>query len=255
MGKSKLSIFLLAFCAVTFAHQTFAAEENPPTAFDGDWHFLVSVPLWLPATSGDVATSRFSDIPVSSSIGDLLSHLNFGLMAHAEARKSRIGFGVDVIYVNEGDTLDTNRALPALQTFNLGLKQVISEGFMFYRLIQTGDARNPDTFDLLGGARYIWTESELNNFSDSNYWVDLMLGIRGSFAFGEHLSIRGRSDYAFLGSKFTYNLIGEAAWTFSDHWTATAGYRALNIDYENSAKQRTWNINYHGPVVGAVFSW
>jgi hypothetical protein len=262
MGLPKLSIFLFAaLCAVAISHKTFAAEENTSTAetthsdFDNDWHFLVAVPLWLPAISGDVATSHFSDIPVSSSIGDLVSHLNFALMAHAEARKSRIGFGVDMIYVNDGDTLDTGRALPALQTFNLGLKQVISEGFMFYRLVQAGDPRNPYTFDLLGGARYIWTESELNNFSDSNYWVDLMLGIRGSYAFGEHFSLRGRSDYAFLGSKFTYNLIGEAAWTFSDKWTVTAGYRALNINYENSSKQRTWDINYHGPVVGAVFSW
>jgi len=263
MGKINFSIFLFAaLCAVTGPHQTFAAEETAPTVetnapsdFDNDWHFLVAIPLWLPAISGNIATSHFSNIPVSSSIGDLLSHLNFGFMSHAEARKSRIGFGVDMIYVNEGSTLDTGRALPALQTFNLGLKQVIAEAFMFYRLIQTGDARNPYTFDLLGGTRYIWTESELNSFSDSNYWVDLMLGIRGSYALGEHLSIRGRSDYAFLGSKFTYNLIGEAAWIFSDHWTATAGYRSLNIDYENSEKQRNWNISDHGPVVGAVLSW
>lgn len=226
-----------------------------PSQFDDDWHFSLGIPFWMAGVSGDVATPNFSDIPVNASFTQIMSHFTFGAMAHGEARKGRYGLGLDLLYLNVGDTLDTGRALPALQTFNLGLKVVFAEGFSFYRLLQDGDARNPYTFDLLGGARYYWVESQFNNFSLNYYWVDLMLGIRGQIPFGEHLSIRGRSDYAFLGSKFTWDLIGEAAWTFPEHWLISAGYRAMNINYENDSKQRTWNVNFHGPVVGATFSW
>ena len=224
-------------------------------ALDDRWHYLVGIPFWMPGISGDVQTATFNDIPVDASFSQLMSHFTFGAMLHAEARKERYGLGADLFYINLSDALDRERALPALQTLSLGLKQVLAELFGFYRVIEEGSSQNPSSFDLLGGARFYWTQSEFDRFTDSLGWVDMMLGLRGQLAFGEHLNIRGRSDYAFLGSKFTWNLIGEAAWVFSEHWTASAGYRAMNIDYENSSKNRTWDLNYHGPVVSAFYSW
>ena len=230
-------------------------ESAPPAQFDDDWHFLVAIPLWAPSISGDLQTPRFPDIPVNASFSDIISHFTFGVMAHAEARKSRIGFGLDLLYVNLNDTLETNRSIPALQNFSLGLKQIFAEGFTFYRVIQDGDARNPYLFDLLAGVRYYWTEATINTLSATLDWADLMLGLRGQIPLGDHFNVRGRSDFAFIGSKFTWNLIGEAAWVPSDRWTFSAGYRAMNIDYENNSTQRIWNLNYHGPVLTAALSW
>lgn len=224
-------------------------------AFDDQWHFQVGVPFWMSSISGNLQTPNFSDIPVSASFSQVISHFIFGAMAHAEARKERFGIGTDLLYSNIGDTLDTGRASPSLQTLNLSLKQVFSEAFLFYRVIEEGNPSNPYVFDLLGGARYYWTQSEINQLSASLGWVDMMLGLRGQIAIGDHLSIRPRSDFAFLGSKFTWNLIGEADWAFSDHWTVSAAYRAMDVDYENNSTQREWDLNYHGPWVGAVFSW
>jgi hypothetical protein len=221
----------------------------------GEWHFQLGVPFWLSSITGDLETPNYNDIPVSASFSQIISHFTFGMMAHAEATNNQVGFGADLIYVNLSDALDTGRSLPALQTLNLGLKQVFAEGFMFYRGFEAGKPGNPNVFDLLGGFRYYWTESQLNQFESSVAWVDLMFGARGQIAIGDHVSLRPRADLALLGSKLTWNIIAEAAWIFSDHWTASAAYRVMDIDYEKASTSADWDLNYHGPLVGVTYTF
>jgi len=251
----KCSPWLIIFLTQAANAQSASTPNAEPSLFDNAWHFSVGIPFWLSSITGDIQTPNSNDIPVSASFSQVVDHLKFGIMSHAEARKERLGFGADLIYSNIGDTLDVSRALPSIQTLNLTLKQVFAETFLFYRLIQSGDPHNPDVFDLLGGTRYYWTQSQINQFSSSVGWVDLMLGLRVQYAIGEHFSLRPRADFAFLGSKFTWNLIGEADWAFAGRWTVSAAYRAMEVDYENSSTQKGWDLNYHGPVIGASYNW
>ena len=244
-------------------HSAFAQTESKPSIastpsfdqsqpksdpFDDDrWHFSVGIPFWVSSTSGDLQTPHYSDIPVGASFSQILSHFTFGWMTHAEAKRNCIGIGLDLLYVNLSDTLDIDRASSDLKTLTLGMKQLFAEGFLFYRPIEQGNKKNPDYVDFLGGFRYYWTQSEINQISTSLGFVDLMVGFRAGIAFGDHFSIRPRADFAFFGSTFTWNLVGDAVWTFSEQWAASAGYRAMDIEYANGDTQKKWNVNYHGP--------
>ena len=271
---SSLKVLLVGIAALTLAQPAKAQNAGPPVGtepkpyveerprgvgtdpFDDDqWHFQVGIPFWMTSVSGDIFTPADRAIPVSASFSQAISHLTFGLMGHAEAKRNRIGFGLDLFYVNLSDTLDVDKADASLKSLTLGTKQVFGELFTFYRAIEQGNRQNPGYVDFILGTRYYWTQSQINARENSMGWLDLMLGFRGQLAFGEHFNIRPRADFAFFGSEFTWNLIGELGWTFSEHWFASLGYRAMDIERQNNEKNSSWNVNYHGPQINVVFNW
>ncbi len=232
------------------------AQSAASASADDEWHFQFGLPLWMPSLSGDVSTPLFPDIPVDLPFSEVLDNLHFAIMAHAEARKGQMGFAADLLYVNVDASIPTDRRPPSLQAVKIGMKQTFVEGFGFYRVIQQESEQNGAFADLIVGARYYWTETSLDNRSDSFSWVDLMLGARGHIPLGTHFGFDLRGDMAFLGSSFTYNLLGDAAWRFSPHWAVSLGYRYMNIDKSSGdLGARLWNVSYHGPMLGVSFDF
>src|SRR5262249_38968961 len=67
-----------------------AARDAAPKSADG-WTFQVTPYLWLAGIGGSVTAPNGDSASFSAGIGDVLSHLDGGLMLLGEARHGRFG--------------------------------------------------------------------------------------------------------------------------------------------------------------------
>jgi hypothetical protein len=120
---------------------------------------------------------------------------------------------------------------------------------------------------VLAGARYTTSRTRLGadtaggvvydtDFQDLD-WVDALAGVKFRAPLGSKLSILGRADVAGLGSKLTLNLEVDLALLAADHWTIGAGWRYMDIDYDEGEgiERRQLDLAYSGPRAWFAYSW
>lgn len=243
-----------------------AQASRPTSAMDGQWHFNLAPYMWMTGIEGDVSAGPVT-VPVDASFSDLMEDFDFGLAARFEGRKNRFGFGLDFTYNNLGAPVASSAPVVGPLGLEADVRQLFGEGFGFYRVATGGRADNPAHLDLLVGARFTGTRARLtaespagveyDGESTTQSWVDAMAGLKGRVPLGSRLALLGRADIAGFGSQLTWNLEGDLAFLAGDHWTIGAGWRYMDIDYENddSALPKTFQLAYNGPRVWFAYSW
>jgi hypothetical protein len=243
------------------------AQANRPTsAMDGRWHFSLAPYLWMSGIEGDVSAGPVT-VPVEASFSDLWEDFDFGLAGRFEGRKDRFGFGLDFTYNNLGAPVASAAPVVGQLGLEADVRQLFGEGFGFYRVAAGGREDNPAHLDVLAGARFTGTRTRLTAQSPAGVeydgesrelsWVDAMAGLKGRVPLGSRLALLGRADVAGLGSQLTWNLEGDLAFLAGERWTIGAGWRYMDIDYENddSALPETFQLAYNGPRVWFAYSW
>jgi hypothetical protein len=103
-----------------FAQQNTSMSSTPSTPppgqwdtgepMDGQWHFNFTPYLWFAGAHGTTGVRGFNT-SVHASAGDLLSHLDIGLMGSTTLRKNRLVMPVDLMWirVSDNDSLPENR--------------------------------------------------------------------------------------------------------------------------------------------------
>ena len=183
-------------------------------------------------------------------------------MLEVEGRKRRLGFAFDLLYLN----LDApvTGADPVLGPLGVSadIRQLVTEGLGFYRVVQGERPDNPSHVDLLFGARYVGTSARLGNDvlqtgKQDLHWVDAVAGLRFRARLGSRVSLLGRGDVAGFGSKFTWNVEGDLAIHLSERWALGAGWRDLDIDYDKGegSDRKVFDIAFDGPRTWVAYSW
>lgn len=240
------------------------AQGGPTSAMDDRWHFVVAPYFWTSGIKGDVSVAGLPAVPVEASISDILSKFDIGLQGHFEGRKNRVGFGADLMWINLGaDAASTQAA-----TLTVDVRQLVTEGFVFYRVANGGSTDNPAHLDVLVGGRYTGTRTRLTiepisgTRRDSEYqqldWFDGMAGFKFRAPLGSRAAMLGRADVAGFGSNVTWNLEGDLAFKASQRFTLGAGWRYMDIDYDNGAAGiafRQFKLAYSGPRLWFAYSW
>ena len=242
------------------------AEAAPGTAMDGQWHFIAAPYFWFAGLKGNVSVKGVADIPIDESFSDVFSHFHFGLLAHFEGRKDRLGFATDVMYMDVH--VPVAEGVPVLGQLGLDttVKSTTVEGDGFYRVAVGGRKDNPAGLDVLAGVRYYDTSAQLNatlpggadpsSTKETFSWVDGLVGLRFRAPLGSRVAVIGRGDIAGLGSKFTWNVEGDLAARLSEHWITGAGWRHMSIDYDKSGTERQlFNLAYDGPRLWFAYAW
>jgi hypothetical protein len=251
---------LVALAGVPASAQT---SERPASAMDDRWHFDVAPYVWMSGIQGDVSAGRLPSVPVDASFSDIMDNFDLGLQGRFEARKNRFGLGADLVWMNLG--------LPVVQTqvadFTVDFRQLVVEGIGFYRVASGGRPDNPAHLDVLAGVRYTMARTRLSEDSasgadyDSDFqdlsWVDALAGVKARAPLGSRLAILARADIAGFGSNVTWNLEGDLAFLASPHWTIGAGWRYVDIDYDEGEgiERRQLALAYSGPRVWFAYSW
>jgi len=241
------------------------AQERPTVAMDGKWHFTLVPYFWFAGIKGDVSVKGLPTVPIEVSFSDAIKNFHFGFLGVVEGRKDRWGFSLDTFYLDLH--VPVKETIGGRANLEATVKDLVTEGDVFYRVANGGRKDNPATLDVLVGARYYGTSAQLNaTFANGDEiagdkrdltWTDAVTGLRFRAPLGSHAAFLGRADVAFFGSKVTWNLTGDLAAGLSRHWTLGVGWRYLDIDYEkgSGATRSVLNLAYSGPRVWAAYAW
>ena len=243
----------LVFCTAMPSHST-AQEE---------WQFKVSPYLWTPGLAGDISpTAMAPTASVDMDIADVLSKLNLGVMGMAEARKGRWSVLGNVFYANISEKEDVSLG-PGIVTpsrsIKVGARTFFAGLGVGYDIYADERAR----ITTAAGLRYWDVENELRvtggiatiDTTESETWVDPLIGIGGVYDLGDGFSLEGYADVGGfgIGSDLTWSVLGLVGYRINEATTATLGWRHLAVDYDDDGF--LFDVGMSGPIAGITFNF
>jgi hypothetical protein len=219
---------------------------------DDRWHFAVTPYAWITGLTGDLGVRRLQS-SVDLAPWEIVKHLQFGLMANAQARKGPYGLGLDAIYAKLGGA----KALAVRgDTGGLDLTQHMTI------LQPTGGYTIGDStwsVDFLVGMRYWNLSTSLdvdfprlsNERSGSRQWVDATGGARVSWVPLDRLHLTAAADGGGGGSRSTWQALGSVGYDAWSKWRLGLAYRVLSVDYDRD--NFLFDTRLKGFVVGATY--
>jgi len=241
-----------------------------------DWTLQVTPFLWAASLSGKISPfQRASTVDVDKSFSDVMENLNMGGFLNIRARHQRFVISGNLMYV---DTSDAHARGP-LSAFQIpGLDITIPPGasidgkvdttqFMAtllggYRVLDTPEF----TLDMSGGVRFWHISNSISvttnhpstgrhsaSYSEDFGWVDPLLGIRVFFPLSDSWSLQSEADIGGfgVGSRLTWSVLASATYSFTDALSASAGYKALKVNYDNHGHR--YDTLLSGPMLGVTW--
>ena len=277
MNRFAVALVLgLSSAPVAYAADMLPQEAPPVAAERPNWALQVTPYMWAAGLDGHISPfQRGPTVSVDKSFSDVLDDLNLGGFVNIWGRYDRFVLSGDVMYV---DTTDSHAAgpLPAFQIPGLGVPippgasvkaDVDTKEFMAtlqggYRVVDTPEF----TLDALGGARFWYISNDITvtashpaigsrtaSHRESFGWVDPVVGLRAFIPVTEKVSIQAQADIGGFGagSDLTWSVLATLNYNFSDHLSASAGYKVLDVDYDHNG--HVFDTRLSGPVIGATY--
>ena len=253
---SRTAIAASAAMAASIA-SALPARGQEAAAPGGGWSFALTPYVWFTGLDGDVGVIRgLPAASVDAGFDDLIENADFAFMLAAEARRGRFGVVTDFTYLGLSADGDTPGRL--FDDAEVESDTVFATVAGFYRAV-AGDGLSLDAF---AGARiwYVDTEIDLGagllparGAEDDELWADPVVGLRWNKQLGRGFFLAGAADIGGFGvaSDFTWQLLGTLGYRFNDRFAARAGYRHLDVDYEDDGF--VWDLELSGPILGASF--
>ncbi len=255
---TRVMVGLLVFFVCGFASHlpTAWAEGQAGSAGDG-WSFTVAPYGWAAGIKGTVDTlPRFPKANIDASISDVIENTDFGFMALGEARKGRFGLLTDFIYVK----LSAGGATPGpfFSGANIDVENAIGTVAGTYRLVE----EEQGWLDLVAGTRVWYVNTDLTlspgllagrSVSHAQAWADGIAGLRGQAKLGKGFFATGTALLGGITSEIVVDFFGGVGYAFTQRVSAVAGYRYLKVDYKQGNGDFVYDVQMHGPIVGAIF--
>jgi hypothetical protein len=243
--------------------------QTPPSSAS-PWEFRIEPYIWLPSLDGTVgARGRTTDIDMEmadlfdSGSGGATFDLNMMFAMQLEARNGRWGILADGAYVD----LDISGSAPGIRHFaaDVDYTEFLGDLVAAYRLTD-----KPCGFlDLFAGARFnslsldLHAQADLVNFplepsinaSQTESWVDPIIGLRGQWNFTERSFLAGKADIGGFGvsSDFLWSAQATVGYRFTDYFSTEIGYRYYDTDYVDSGF--TYDMAMGGLFLGFDFKF
>ena len=223
------------------------------------WHLELSPYLWFAGSHGTVGALGHNT-SVHASPGDLLSHLDIGLMGAAEARYGPFLLTGDMIWSRVSDSQALPFAGLGATSADVRVGQFIWTSKVGYRVMD----RPKIKVDANVGARYWHEGQKLNfnpstsglNFDGSQSWTDVVVGGRIQLPVGEKMVIDALGDVGGWDStaKLDYQFAALLGYKICPKTTLLAGYRYLFVDYRPS-NRAVYTTVTSGAILGATFKF
>lgn len=270
MNRFAATVFMTVFAGTAAG----AADLSAPRD-ETDWALQTTFYLWATGLEGNISPFRRAPtLHVEKSFSDVMDDLNFGGFFNVWGRYDRFVVSGDVMYVDTTDSHATG-PLPALQipglvTIPTGATvgaNVDTQEFMAtlqggYRIIDTQEF----TLDALAGARFWHISNNVTvtashpllgtisaSHDESFGWVDPVIGARLFVNLIDRLSLQGQVDIGGfgVGSDLTWSALATVNYTFTENLSVSAGYKVLDVDYENDG--HVFDARLSGPVLGLTY--
>lgn len=273
------AVFCLCLCGSQAAYAADARlppeQPFPDVTKRSNWAVQITPYLWASGLEGDISPFRRAPtLSVDKSFSEILDNLNFGGFVNIWARYDRFVLSGDVMYVDTTDVHATG-PLPALQIPGIGVippganvdadldtKEFMATMQVGYRVLDMPQF----TLDALAGARvwHIWNDVNVTashpaigtvsaSHGEDFGWVDPVVGARAFLPLTEKLSLQAQGDIGGfgVGSDFTWSALATVNYILTDHLSASAGYKVLDVDYEDDGY--VFDTQLSGPVLGVTW--
>jgi hypothetical protein len=257
---TKAGLALAVICASFYSFHASAADlisataPEPTQPIEERWTFSITPYFWAAGLSGE--TSQFGVplvIDIDADFSDIFDNLDFAAMAIADARYGRFSIFGDVIYTKISSGTDTPLGILAS---SVEVESSTFAGFAGagYSVLEGPAGR----LDVVGGVRVWSVETNIGfdgalldgvSFEDSATWVDGLVGLRGNYSFTSNFYITGWGLVGAGGADIDWDLFGGVGYRINDTFAATAGYRALGVDYSND-DGFLFDVVQQGPILG-----
>ncbi len=224
-------------------------------------HWTIAPYLWMYGLDGEVGVLGQTS-EVDASFDDIVENLDFALQGHVEYWHGTVGYFFDGQY---GELSSDGSAGP----IGLEVKSEIT-------IIELGVATrvvdrplDPDggrrlKVDGLVGTRYYDLDLQVDpdppvfaTTEDGEAWLDAFFGARCEWDFARKFSLSARGDIGGFGLGGSSDLAWQAqalvGWRLSKVTTIAAGYRVLDVDYDNGGF--LFDTTLSGPLLGVVFQF
>jgi hypothetical protein len=248
-GKSMLVNFrpfacltLLAFLLTT--HPVLAAAEE-----NDEWKYHGTLYVW--ATEFRIEDSNGNSTEVS--VNDLVDNLDLALMGGFGARKDKLGFQIDAIYMDLSND-DNDTLIPGLLTLtDVELSALVLTPMATYRVVED-DQFN---LDVLGGVRYLYLDinykfREISDEGEDRSVTNGIIGFKGDIRLNKNWHMPFYYDIGKGDSELTYQAFAGINYKY-DSFDLAAGYRYLKFKFDDDDDFGD-SLNYlivKGPMIGA----
>jgi hypothetical protein len=255
------SVTILACLAVGVSAQTDpsgpAAGKTSGANDDTAFHFDLSPYLWFAGAHGIVGADGH-DVGFHASPGDLLEHLDIGLMGAAEIRWNRLVLNGDLLWIRLSDS----RALPFPGLSSISADARVGELVWTSKIGYRAVDRRRLKLDGNAGLRFWHLGQKLSfnpshlglNFNGSQTWADFVIGGRVLLPVTEKAYVELLGDVGGLNAmaKEDYQFAAVLGYKFARKWTVGAGYRYLFVDYRLGPLP-TYNMITSGALIGVTY--
>jgi hypothetical protein len=195
------------------------------------------------------------------SFGDIWENLDFAALGAFEAHNGRWGVATDLVFMNLGATIP--REVLGQPAPSVDSRQFVLEGDFLFRVHEGAPRERMRSYvDVVAGARYNKVRAGLQTslIPDTERafdWVDGVIGARFQAPLSAKVAIGGRADIAGFGSDLTWQAHADLRVQVSRHWAIGAGYRYIDIDYEEGSgpERKLWSMVNKGPYLGVQIGW
>jgi hypothetical protein len=235
-----------------------AYGADPP---DDNFHLRTGAGMWLMSMNGKTGV-RNTTVDVDADFSDIWDNLNFAFNPQFELTKGNWVLGGNFFYAQLEDSKTIHSSDPNIDgrggdvTADMG----IFDMGIGYTVVRTEFGDLPFTLTPGIGGRVTYVDLSVNpNFSytrgQSRTWFDPYIGVRATLGLTKSLNWRTQGTIGGfdVGSQFTWSAGTYLDWQFSDRFSLTVGYQALNWDYD--LDNFKWDMTFHGPYIGLNVKW
>lgn len=252
------------FRAVAAAHETDAPPAPAPTTdapsaapapAPKKWEFATIGYIFFAGAYG-TTTPRdpLSPVDLHLTFGDVMKSFKFAFMGAAEARKDRLVFLGDLMWVHLGEGKGLTASDHNFADVKIDSKTTAITALAGYRVVNHPSV----TVDVLAGGRLNGNKQAVDyrgtpldvSAKVSKTWVDPVLATRIRAPLGGKfgLALYGDAGGFGIGSKLTWQGMATADYRISHKMSAGLGWRYFKINYHDSDGFR-YNVAQSGPIV------
>ncbi len=247
--------FLICLCSF-FGH----ISAQPADTLN-KWKFRTDIYLLFPYMKGDIgiADEKEFTAPVDANPGDIFSKLKMGGMLYLEAHNNKWAVTSDLIFMNLKQDITPGKFW---NYGTVGAKQLVWEPAGFYRLasfleVGVGGRLNNLQASIDGRRNAFPAGTYEVSESASKTWFDPILITRLTADIKDKWLFQFRGDIGGfgVGSDFTWQVQGYAAYRFTQVFQLTAGYRYMSMDYDKGTDtgRFIYDVDTFGPQISFGF--
>ncbi|MGK6316459.1 hypothetical protein [Neorhizobium sp. DT-125] len=221
---------------------------------ESGWTLTFAPYFWAAGLTGDLGVFGLPTVHADASFGDIWDHLDFAAMAMGEARNGPYSVFADIIYTDLSGNAATPRGILADEA------EVDSKTFAGLLGVGYSVLRNESGYlDVVGGVR-VWSADTTISLSggildgveesDGATWVDALVGVRGVHAITPNVFLSAWGLVGGGGADLDWDVAAAIGYKFNDRISATVGYRALGVDYNNDGFE--FDVVEQGPMLGLL---